>query len=304
MARTLNRNLLPMRLWEKAKVHGVWNPATIDFTTDLVHWPTLPDRFRRRLIQLCAVFLAGEEAVSADLMPLIRVAAAEGRIEEEMFLTSFLWDEARHVDLFQRFFSAFCPELDEASKRPADVYRQMFEDELRPALERLSVDTSAESQVRASVTYHLVVEGVMAETGYHVFRRLVGAIPTLPGLRESMTLLQRDESRHIAYGLYVLSRLLVEHGELAYRALVDRINELGPLVAEATTWLVTSLEGDDNAITVGELRRVSQQAFVRRVQRVAKARTATPAQLHALGAFDQDEDVPRSSVLGSLAVGA
>lgn len=35
------------------------------------------------------MFQAGEESVTLDLLPLIQVIAGEGRIEEEMFLTSF-----------------------------------------------------------------------------------------------------------------------------------------------------------------------------------------------------------------------
>jgi ribonucleoside-diphosphate reductase beta chain len=33
------------------------------------------------------------------------VIAQEGRLEEEMFLTSFLWEEAKHVEFFSRFFA-------------------------------------------------------------------------------------------------------------------------------------------------------------------------------------------------------
>ncbi len=38
--------------------------------------------------RLSALFQAGEEAVTLDLLPLIMVIAQEGRPEEEMFLTS------------------------------------------------------------------------------------------------------------------------------------------------------------------------------------------------------------------------
>ena len=50
------------------------------------------------MLHLTSLFQAGEEAVTLDLLPLIRAIAQEGRIEEEMYLTTFLWEEAKHVD--------------------------------------------------------------------------------------------------------------------------------------------------------------------------------------------------------------
>ena len=51
------------------------------------------------------LFQAGEESVTLDLLPLILAIANEGRLEEEMFLTSFLWEEAKHTDFFSRFLA-------------------------------------------------------------------------------------------------------------------------------------------------------------------------------------------------------
>ena len=41
--RGLDRNLPPMRLYEKAKRLGIWNPSDIDFSKDKVDWSTLKD---------------------------------------------------------------------------------------------------------------------------------------------------------------------------------------------------------------------------------------------------------------------
>jgi ribonucleoside-diphosphate reductase beta chain len=105
-------------------------------------------------------------------------------------------------------------------------------------------------------------------------------------VRKAMMLLQRDESRHIAYGMYFLSRLIQENGESAFTAFLDRINELTPLVREATQVLARSLTSASDHLGARELIAVSQQTFVRRVQRIARARTATPADLHAPGTFE------------------
>src|SRR6516225_3821845 len=100
--RGLRHELPPMRLWHKAKKLGTWDPADIDFTQDIRDWKQLDDSQRDLLLRLTSLFVAGEESVTLDLLPLVQVIASEGRIEEEMYLTSFLWEEAKHVDAFRR----------------------------------------------------------------------------------------------------------------------------------------------------------------------------------------------------------
>jgi len=39
--RGLQRDTPPMRLYEKAKRFGIWNPSDIDFAQDIQDWQTL-----------------------------------------------------------------------------------------------------------------------------------------------------------------------------------------------------------------------------------------------------------------------
>ena len=80
--RGLWRDLPPMRLFEKGKRLGIWNPSDIDFSQDARDWADLAEDDKRLLLQLTAMFQAGEEAVTVDLLPLIMVIAKEGRLEE------------------------------------------------------------------------------------------------------------------------------------------------------------------------------------------------------------------------------
>jgi ribonucleoside-diphosphate reductase beta chain len=75
-------------------------------------------------------------------------------------------------------------------------------------MRRLLEDVSPTAQVEASVTYNMIVEGTLAETGYHAYHAMLERNDLLPALREGIGLLRRDESRHIAYGLHLLSRHL------------------------------------------------------------------------------------------------
>ena len=102
-SRGLRHELPPMRLWQKAKKLGIWNPLDIDFTQDKINWQQLGEGEKDAILRLCSLFLAGEESVALDLLPLILLVAQEGRLEEELYLTSFLWEEAKHVEGFRCF---------------------------------------------------------------------------------------------------------------------------------------------------------------------------------------------------------
>ena len=225
--RGLDCNAPPMRLYEKAKKLGIWNPTDIDFSKDKADWATLKDDEKDLIWRLLAMFVAGEEAVTLDLLPLIEVIAREGRLEEEMFLTTFLFEEAKHTDFFRRF-------LDEVADAPRDLthyhtenYSQLFYTALPEALLKLKADPSPAAQIRASVTYNMVVEGVLAETGYHAFFTMLERNDLMPGLRKGISLLKQDESRHIAYGVYLLSQLVAEHPDL-WEMLEMQMNSLLP----------------------------------------------------------------------------
>ena len=209
--RGLNRELPPMRLYEKAKKLGIWNPSDIDLTKDKQDWAGFTDEEKDLCLLLLSMFVAGEEAVTLDLLPLIQAIAQEGRLEEEMYLTTFLFEEAKHTDFFRRFMDEVAEAGVDLSRYHGDNYRQLFYESLPDALNALRSDPSPASQIRASVTYNMIVEGVLAETGYQAFFTMLERNNLCPGLRKGISLLKQDESRHIAYGVYLLSRLMAEH---------------------------------------------------------------------------------------------
>jgi ribonucleoside-diphosphate reductase beta chain len=226
--RGLRWDSVPMRLWQKAKRLGTWDPAAIELDADRRDWAGLGATEREFILRTLALFQAGEEAVTIDLLPLIDAIATEGRIEEELYLTSFLWEEAKHVEFFRRW-------LDEVAEARGDLwgyatesYRTLFLAELPEAMGALRTDRSPVAQIRASTTYNMVIEGVLAETGYHGFRESLQATGRLPGLLAGITLVARDESRHLRYGVYLLNRLMAATPG-GWDVMNGRMNELlGP----------------------------------------------------------------------------
>lgn len=224
----LDRNCFPMKLWSKAKKYGIWNPSDIDFSQDKKDWAHLTALEKEYLMRSLSVFQAGEEAVTLDLLPLIMAIAKEGRVEEEIYLTSFLWEEAKHVDGFNRYINEVVGRdyTGDLSHFMLDAYKEIFYRLLPEALDRLTYDPSPINMARASVTYNMIIEGVLAETGYYSFHRMLEVNGIMPGLLEFVGKLKQDESRHIAYGIYLISRLVSENDDEVWEAVLDQMNIL------------------------------------------------------------------------------
>lgn len=223
--RGLHRDTPPMRLYEKAKKFGIWNPSDIDFSQDIGDWQRLAPEEQDLLLRLTALFQAGEEAVTLDLLPLIQVIAEEGRLEEEMYLTTFLFEEAKHTDFFHRFLATVTETSFDLSHYHTENYHTIFYEALPRTLQALKQDSSPAAQVKAAVTYNLLVEGMLAETGYHSYFTVLERNNLMPGVRRGVQLLKQDESRHIAYGIFLISRLVSADDSL-WQVVEDTMNEL------------------------------------------------------------------------------
>lgn len=267
----LRRDLPAMRLYEKAKRLGIWNPSDIDLRADREHWLSLAAEEQDILLRLTAMFQAGEEAVTLDLLPLIMTIAAEGRVEEEMFLTTFLFEEAKHTDFFSRFLIEVAAVGGDLGHYHTPSYRELFYRELPAALGALRDDPSAAAQVRAAVTYNMIVEGMLAETGYHAYFTVLERSELMPGTRRGITLLKQDESRHIAYGIYLLSRLVAEDGAL-WDVLEARMNELLPAALGVIGDVFAAYDPIPFGLVEEDFTDYALAQFEKRVARLERAR--------------------------------
>jgi ribonucleoside-diphosphate reductase beta chain len=210
----LRHDIFPMRLYHKAKKLGVWDPRDIDLRRDREDWRRLDESERTVILHLTALFQSGEESVTLDLLPVLDVMAREGRLEEEMYLSTFLFEEAKHTEFCRRFLDEVAEAKTDLAHFHTPAYRKLFYEALPRALNRLREDSSAVAQIEAAATYNMIVEGTLAETGYHAYFAMLERHGIMPGLRAGLALLKRDEARHIAYGLYWISRLLAAQPSL------------------------------------------------------------------------------------------
>lgn len=285
--RGLNHDLPPMRLYHKAKKLGTWDPRDIDLSQDMKDWKKLTPEEQGLILHLTALFQAGEEAVTLDLLPLIQVIAAQGRLEEEMFLTTFLFEEAKHVEVFRRFFDEIAQTNDDLTHYHTDNYRLIFYEELPKALNKLKDDSSPEALASASVTYNMIVEGMLAETGYHAYYSMLQRNGIFPGMVEITTRLKRDESRHIAYGVYLLSRLVAEHGDVVWNVIDQRMQTLFVPAMEVVNEIFAVY--DDNppfGLDKNDFVAFAMTQFQARMARIEKSRGQTLDEINRSADFD------------------
>ena len=229
----LNWDSLPLRLFASGNAK-FWNPADIDFSRDRADWEALTERERDYATRLCAQFIAGEEAVTKDIQPFMRAMQVEGRLGDEMYLTQFAFEEAKHTQVFRMWLDAVGV-TDDLHGYFDDLpsYRRMFYEELPQSLEALYVDPSPAAQVRASVVYNHVVEGMLALTGYYAWHKICVDRGILPGMQELVRRIGDDERRHMAWGTFTCRRH-VAADDTNWAVFETRMNELLPLALGLT----------------------------------------------------------------------
>ncbi len=199
-------------LWERQN----WKATELDFSRDREQWLTTTTHAQESTLWSIGAFYVGEERVTADLAPFL-LAAPSGEIE--MFLATQLVDEARHAAFFDRFGAEvlaldaedFRGRMREMEDGLANAWREVFDDGLRQtATELQSTPDDLDLFVRGIATYHMVVEGFLAVTGQKFIRDFFDQHGMYPGFVEGFGLVERDEHRHIAFGMRFLKDVIDE----------------------------------------------------------------------------------------------
>jgi ribonucleoside-diphosphate reductase beta chain len=198
-----------------------------------------------------------------------------------MFLTTFLFEEAKHTDFFTRFLEEIAEHQADLSHFHSPSYQLLFYDALPKALQALQTDSSPAAQVRASVTYNMIVEGVLAETGYYAYYKILEAHDLMPGVRQGIHLLKQDESRHIAYGVYLLSRLIAEDEQL-FTIVQETMNALLPIGLGIINDIFSSYEIMPFGLQQNDFTDFALAQFQKRLARIEKAKAADLAEVQQI----------------------
>jgi ribonucleoside-diphosphate reductase beta chain len=219
-------------LWERQN----WKAHELDFSVDQEHWAVTPSAAQESTIWSLGSFYVGEERVTADLAPFL-LAAPSGEIE--LFLATQLVDEARHAAFFDRFGAeVMALSADDLRGRMREVeqallspWREVFDDGLRGVANRIKANPDDfDLFVEGITTYHMVVEGFLAVTGQTLIRDYMLEHGLYPGFCEGFGLVERDEHRHVAFGVRFLRDAITQ--DARHRATVERtVLELAPRAA-------------------------------------------------------------------------
>jgi ribonucleoside-diphosphate reductase beta chain len=230
---------LPKRsYWPNFFSHRVarlqWSPAAIDLTRDATAWPQLVPERRGRLMTLLAGFRVAEDAVAEQLVPFAD-AAREATLDSQESLMAWVFflqrrDEQRHAQLFDRIAAevlglagATAGERRAAARAhvPAALL-ELFEVRLPAAAAELAAGHAGLAE--GVGLYHMLLEGVVFDAAQ---RALLDDLAdgALPGVREGVERVERDERWHVGFGLrclveakpskHVLDDLLEHAGEAA-----------------------------------------------------------------------------------------
>jgi len=261
------------RYFENA-IERHWDPFAIDLDADLEAVGELSEAGFTQLRSTLALFGAGEEAVTEDLMPL--GAVLEEPVDQQ-FVSSQLYDEARHAAFFDRYWeTVIWPAEDERGLERSspqedrwfpDTYLELL-DRTETAMNRLLEADMPANRARAYCHYHLTVEGILAQTGYYGvqtnFSDSVPEIPTIPGLVEGFGYVRSDEGRHVGFGMAKLKDLL-QTDEVEAQLLHDTVNELVPL----TQGTVSTTGPERSAgITAAELAAYAAEKHIERMGQI------------------------------------
>jgi hypothetical protein len=105
-------------------------------------------------------------------------------------------------------------------------FRKVFA-RLESMADELRRDRSRPKLAAAVALYHLVVEATLAQTGQHFIEDYLDERELLPAFREGMSNIARDEQRHIAFGVKLLSDLRAEDPEVP-AAVAELLREVIP----------------------------------------------------------------------------
>ena len=207
-----NRSFWPS-FFSRVAARKQWDAAAIDLAPDARAWPELPDERRQRLTTLLAGFRVAEDAVAEQIRPFVAAANRETLASQESLMA---WtfslqrrDEERHARLFDRIVGEVLglPGETPAERRAAareyatPAILELFEEQLPTMAAELE---AGESGLGEGVSlYHMLIEGVVFNAGTAALLEDL-ADGALPGVREGVQRIERDERWHVGFGLRCL----------------------------------------------------------------------------------------------------
>ena len=228
------------RKYEKA-MRGVWNAHDIDIEPDAADWLRITPEQQRGLLAVTVRFLAGEQAVTNELIPMLAASHRLRRFDWIMYLSTFLLEEAKHAEFFMlwhrrvvgmlepddcaRHFLARSKTIDPTGRfEIRDIMHEglpRYGEVLTDACREGSDADVERAFVRFSTAYNALAEGVLTMPSYEIVIDSCDQWQAFPALKQGFRRILADEGRHITFGTAVC-RMLIEK-DPSYEELVHEV---------------------------------------------------------------------------------
>lgn len=186
-------------LWEQQQ----WEAGRVDLALDAQQWEGLDPARRRPVADAIAWRRLRAQQATTALVAFVDVAPNE---EQQVFLTTHLVDEARHLVFFDRVRAEVMGAGEEAMEDRGGVVddaglRSLLVDELARACRGLRSGAGPPELVDAITGFHVVIVGALGLTEQKALDDWLSAEKILPGIRRGLELEARSAHRHVAFGL-------------------------------------------------------------------------------------------------------
>lgn len=191
-----------------------WNTEDFDLTEDARQWADpgeFTDEERKFITFGFSQFFVAENSVTVELIPFALAAPVK---EAQLFLTTQIADEAKHVVFWDRFYrevfrstpESIGAQLAQHKSVVNDDWKKMFDGILHGCAEDLRKDPSNfPALVRGITVYMVVIEGMLALTAARFMIKSLKERERFPGFVAGFTAVNRDESRHVGFGVKFLA---------------------------------------------------------------------------------------------------
>ena len=216
------------RKYEKA-MRGIWKVEDFDFGQDARDWQRIDEERRRSLLTMTIRFLAGEQAVTDELAPMLAGAQALNRFDWVMYLSTFMLVEAKHSEFFMRWHDEVAGLLEPDEVAPYFLARSKtldptgrfevkdvvhtglphYGDRLVAAARGGCEEDIERAFVQFATIYNAFAEGVLTMPSYEIVIDTTEMWDAFPALRRGFRRILSDEGRHITFGT-AACRILIE----------------------------------------------------------------------------------------------
>jgi ribonucleoside-diphosphate reductase beta chain len=255
------------RRWEDSQ----WSPFAVDLSRDVRQWARMTGDDRELIFFVLSSLMVAEERITTKFSGLVRAYGSE---EEATFLATQQVDEARHMQFYARFQDevvaapdVIAAHVERARESVSGAFRHIFDKDLVTAHDLLVAEPdSLAAKVSFITLYHLVLEATLGLTTFKFTTDYLSGEGLLPGFVEGYSKIHHDETRHIGYGIWFLSKTVRADPEMA-EVVRQTLRELLPSVAASLAPPDTGADRDFAAIGASsdDIRAFALDGLTRRL---------------------------------------